>query len=141
MARRASRRRGQALVESALVIISMLLMILGIMDFGQVLMYMQHMNERARAGARWASVHAYSDTAIRNYVCYNDPAGRSGNPPGTYGLQPQHVTVSTQTVGGEMVIAVRVQKPLRFFSPYLAHAFMPRPAIAYSAAESLGANN
>ncbi|HET8547515.1 MAG TPA: TadE/TadG family type IV pilus assembly protein [Bryobacteraceae bacterium] len=143
-------RRGQALIESALVFMATLMMILGIMDFGQVLMNIQMMNERARAGARWASTHVNpcpgnpcnsGDAAkIQNYVAYGTPAAPSGSASGIFGLRPQHVTVQRLNSGTPNdTIRVTVRKPLVFLSPYIAGHFQPKPAIATSPVESLGA--
>lgn len=68
-------RKGQALVESALVIIVFLVFILGTLDFGQFLYFHQSLAERARAAARYGAVNWTDRTAIENVAVYNDPAG------------------------------------------------------------------
>jgi hypothetical protein len=139
------RRCGQALLESSLVFMATLMMILGIMDFGQVLMNIQMMNERARDGARWASTHTVDVTKIRNYVAYGRETGPAdGRVDGIFGLRPEHVTVErldndTPTDPYDDQIQVVVRKPLSWLSPYIARTFQPRPAIAASPVESLGA--
>jgi hypothetical protein len=134
-------QRGQALLESALVFMATFMMILGIIDFGQVLMNIQMMNERARAGARWASTHTADATRIRNYVAYGRDSG-SGS--GIFGLRPEHVNVQrldngTPTDPNDDEIQVTVRKPLVWMSPYIAGTFQPRAAVAASPVESLGA--
>ena len=136
------RRRGQAMLESALVLMATLAIILGIVDFGQVLLNIQMMNERARDSARWASTHTTDAVAIKNYVAYGRPAGGGGS--GIFGLRPEHVTVRRLNNGTPLdpnddQIEVTIRKPMTFLSPYIAGQFMPKPAIASSPVESLGA--
>ena len=45
-------RKGQALVETSLVLIALLLTIVAIIDFGRFLFLEQALTDRARAGAR-----------------------------------------------------------------------------------------
>jgi TadE-like protein len=138
-------RRGQAMVESALVFLATLLIIIGIMDFGQVLMTIQMSNERARAGARWASTHTADVQKIKNYVAYGTetaPAGQGddGPPSGIFGIRPEHITVQRQNAGTPNdTIRISVRKPMTFLSPYIAGSFNPKPAVASSPVESLGA--
>jgi Flp pilus assembly protein TadG len=69
-------QRGQGLVESALVLLVFLLVLIGIMDFGQFLYLHQTLSDRTRSGARYGAVSTYTDgTAIANFAIYNDPAG------------------------------------------------------------------
>jgi Flp pilus assembly protein TadG len=51
------RRRGQALVEFALVAPIFFLILFGIIDFGRYIYYVQILNNAAREGARYAIVH------------------------------------------------------------------------------------
>jgi hypothetical protein len=138
-------RRGQALLESSLVFLATLMMILGIIDFGQVLMTLQMVNDRARTGARWASTHTTDAAKIRNYVAYGRETGPTeGSVNGIFGLRPEHVTVQrldngTPTDPYDDQIQVVVRKPVTWMSPYIAGAFQPKPAIATSPVESLGA--
>src|SRR5260370_22544600 len=75
---RRKKQKGQALIESCLVMIPLLLMIVGIVDFGQFLFFHEAMTDRARAGARYAAVSPYDATAITNMVLYNSPAVPTG---------------------------------------------------------------
>jgi Flp pilus assembly protein TadG len=79
MNRRSKRnQRGQAMVESALIMMIFLPMLIGIMDFGQFLYLHQSLAERVRAGARYGAVHTFTDGSdIANVAIYNDPAGAS----------------------------------------------------------------
>ena len=71
-------RRGSALVESALVLLLFIVILLGIMDFGQILFFHHILTERARAGARYAAVHAWDVAAVQRYVARNDASAGTG---------------------------------------------------------------
>src|SRR5215212_2462464 len=75
MRRNRHARRGQALVESALVLFVFLAFCIGTLDFGQYLYFHQALSERARAAARYGSVNWTDRTGIQNVALYNDPAG------------------------------------------------------------------
>jgi len=68
-------QRGQALVESVLIMLIFVPALIGIMDFGQFLYFHQTLSDRTRAAARYGAVHAFDATAIANVAMYNDPAG------------------------------------------------------------------
>lgn len=63
-------RRGQSLVESALVLAAFLGLVLGIVDVGQLLFERQTLAERVHQAARWGAMHPYDTRAIRNVVLY-----------------------------------------------------------------------
>jgi Flp pilus assembly protein TadG len=69
------RRRGQALVEGALVLFVFLAFIIGTLDFGQFLYFHQSLTERARAAARYGAVNPTDRIGIQNVAVYNDRAG------------------------------------------------------------------
>ena len=52
------RRGGQAILESALVLLVFLMVLFAIMDFSQVLFTHQMLVERTRSGLRWGMIHA-----------------------------------------------------------------------------------
>ena len=68
-------RSGQALVETALMLVVFLALFLGALDFGQYLYFHQSLSERARAAARYGAVNLAEKTGIQNVAVYNDPAG------------------------------------------------------------------
>ena len=68
-------RRGQAFVESALVLLVFLMLCIGTLDFGQFLYFHQALTERARAAARYGAVNWTDRAGIQNVALYNDPAG------------------------------------------------------------------
>ena len=134
--------RGQALLESAFVLLTTVMIILGTMDVGQVLMQIQFFNERARATVRWAVTHTNNETAIRNWACYGTSQGRNGNPPGLFGLKPENITVTRTNSGtANEVITVSISKQVQWFSPYITGRFTPRAAVVSLPVESLGASD
>src|SRR5207247_7845746 len=70
-------QHGQAMLESALVLLLLLVVLIGIVDMGQFLYFHQSLTERARAAARYGAVNTYSSPglAIQNVAIYNNPAG------------------------------------------------------------------
>jgi len=71
-------RRGQALVEAALVLLVVLAFLIGTLDFGQFLYFHQSLTDRARAAARYGAVNPTDAAGIKNIAVYNDVAG-TGN--------------------------------------------------------------
>ena len=72
---RSGNRRGQSLLENALVLIVLATFLVGILDFGQFLYFHQSLAERARAAARYGAVNPTDKTGIQNVAVYNDPIG------------------------------------------------------------------
>ena len=68
-------QRGQAMIESGLILMVFLPVLIGIMDFGQFLYYHTSLTERTRAAARWGAVNTFDATAIANVAIYNDSTG------------------------------------------------------------------
>jgi Flp pilus assembly protein TadG len=69
MMRRLRSERGAELIEFALVFPVLLLVVLGIVDFGFLFQRMEVVTNAAREGARMAVLPAYSSTDVRNRVC------------------------------------------------------------------------
>src|SRR5438876_4872886 len=67
--------KGQALIESALVIFTLVAILTGTLDFGQYLYFHQSLAERARAAARYGAVNPADRAGIVNVALYNNPAG------------------------------------------------------------------
>jgi len=86
-------RRGQSLVESALVLGAFMAMLLGMGATGESLFVRQTLADRARLAARWGALHSYDPAAIRRVVLYGvaDPA--PGDSP-FFALKPEAVEVS-----------------------------------------------
>jgi len=134
--RSGNNQRGQAMVESALVLLIFLSMFIGIVDFGQFLYFHQSLSERARAGARYAAVHGSNTTInatqIENVALYNDPAGAAN---GATPLLPYVNTPGASPVAGKATITAVLSNaqtddarvmvtisnfPYRFFSPFMS---------------------
>jgi Flp pilus assembly protein TadG len=70
-------QRGQAIIESGLVMMVVLPVLLGIMDFGQFLYIHQTLSDRTRSAARWGAVNTYANSGVNicNVALYNDSNG------------------------------------------------------------------
>jgi hypothetical protein len=117
-----NQRRGAVLLESALVLLALLITLVGVLDFGQLLFFHQSFRERVRAGVRYAVVHTYDPAQIRNMVVYNSTTAPPGEPPGLFGLTPAKVTVTRydQGTADDRIEVCISNYPLGFLSPLLA---------------------
>jgi len=133
-------RRGSTLVESSVVMLLFLVILVGVLDAAQLLFFHQFLNQRVRAGARYAVVHANNPSVVQNLVAYNSPAAGNGEP-GLFGLTPAMVQV-TRYGAGTAADRVEVQVTgyrMRFLSPCLSGVFTPGPFRAVAPMESVGA--
>ena len=140
---RRKKQKGQAVLESALVLLPLLLIMVGILDFGQFLFFHQALTDRARAGARYAAATPYDATGITNVVLYNSPTASTGAV-GLYGLTASNVTVTpTPSTGAPTFVQVKITGfPIHMISPFLTKTYTHRPIIATRFAEaSLGPPN
>ena len=134
-----NRRRGSTLVESSIVFLLFLVLLLGILDFGQILFFHHFLAERVRAGARYAVLHQYDAQVVRNVVVYNSPAA----PPegsGLFGLRPEMVQVvryDAGTAADRVAVGISGYR-MRFLSPWVAGVFTPGPFRAVLPLESAG---
>lgn len=142
---RSRRSRGQSLVESALVLLVYLVLLIGILDVGQVLFIHQTMVERTRAALRFGAVQdPFNADAVRNMVLYNQPtvpgAGdyepeylgdRDAPPPvpGIFGLMPAMVDVQRHDATfNEDRITIRITGyPFNFYTPIIAGLYEGKP--------------
>jgi len=110
------RRKGQAIVESALTIMVFLTMLLGVLDFGQYLFFQQTLTERARA----AVLDPTQVTAIKNIALSNSPT--SATPALLPSLTASMIAVTTADLGPpEGRVTVRISDfPISFITPSLA---------------------
>jgi hypothetical protein len=128
-------QRGQSLIEGTLVMLVFFALLLGVVDFGQVLFAHQSLTERARAAVRWGSLHPEGGPdPVRNWVLYARPEASAEV--GYLGLRADNVQVSYRGVeeaSGDVetvhIEIVNFEAPL--FAPWwpgLAHTLMnPRP--------------
>jgi len=90
---RRRRERGSQLVEGAIVVLLFLVLMAGILDMGQALFFHHFLNERVRAGARYAVVHFFDAGKVANFVAFNTPSPPDGATAGLFGLSPGMVQV------------------------------------------------
>jgi Flp pilus assembly protein TadG len=131
--------RGSQMVETSLILIVFLMMLIGTIDFGQVLYFHQSLVERARAAARYGAINPTDTTGIQNMAVYN-VASYSGSAPSA--MLPGMTTsmVNVQDLGNnsnEARIMVTISGyPINFISPYIAQQFNNRPVIVCLTAEN-----
>src|SRR5687767_10195268 len=68
LGRRAASRKGSALVEFAVVLPLLVLIILGIIEFGRAMMVLETLTHIAREGARRGALSGTSSDEIKEYV-------------------------------------------------------------------------
>jgi len=130
-------RRGQALVESALVLIVVITTIIAIMDFSQLLFTHQMLVERARMGLRWGMINKWDGTGdqIANLVIYGRTSGGTG--PGVLGLTRANVRVvytpgTVDNPNDARITVSIVDYDYRFFTPFIAGKFRNNFAVVES---------
>jgi Flp pilus assembly protein TadG len=138
---RRKRQTGQALIETALVLSSLILMVVGIMDFGQFLFFHEALTDRVRVGARYAAVNPYDVTAIQNMVVYNSATAPAEATSGLFGLRTSYVTVTpTPSTGTPTYVQVKISGfPIQLLSPFLAKTYTHHPIIATRKTENIAA--
>jgi len=119
------KQRGQAFIESALIMLIFVPVLVGIADFGQVIYFHASLTERARAAARYGAVHTYTDgSAIQNVAVYNDPSPATG----TAGLVPYLTTsLVTATLNDAGTDSARItvtitNYPFNFISGFMSQS-------------------
>jgi Flp pilus assembly protein TadG len=125
-------RRGQALVECSLIMILLLGLLIGTVDFGQVMYFHQGLAMRARIGAQWAAVNTFDSAKIANMVVYGVDTPTNSNRPLISGLSTANVAASLSNANTtNSLVEVRIQNyQFRFFSPWIASAHTSRPIVA-----------
>jgi Flp pilus assembly protein TadG len=126
------RRRGQALVESALVLLVLIAVLIGIFDLGQVLFVRQTFTARARGAARHGAVTDAAEADIKNMVLYGQTTAPEGSTSGAFGLTAGMISVAKPDLGtSEQRVVVTISGyPYRMFSPWIGGSFTGRPVIA-----------
>ncbi len=149
--KRGKSQRGAAILESALVLTTLVSMIFFVLDLGRMLMTQQYIAERTRVTARMAAVNNWGSTAVANYLCYNDAASTQGTDgangsavPGFLGLTPSNVSFSKLGTSGTADYRLKVTVsgvPVLTWIPYMSNNFTAAPVTATAAAQSLGATD
>lgn len=138
---RRARRSGQAIVESALILLVFLATLIGAMDFGQLLLTHQALVNRTREAIRWAVVNQWDGTGdkIANRIRYNSTTVPEGSPSPYFGITRENVQV-TYTAGtvanpnDEIITVAIVNYQYKLFSPWIAGSFTNNTSVVESAA-------
>ena len=114
-------QRGSLMVESALVLLVVVVVLIGTMDVARLLFVQQSLTERVRGAARYGAVNTYNQTAVENMVLYNQatiPA--TGSP--LFQLNRSMVAVSRQDAGTpeDRVVVTVSNFPVEFITPFVA---------------------
>src|SRR5947207_12154625 len=123
------RERGQALVESALILLVFLASLIGAIDFGQLLFTHELMVERVRAGVRWGVVNAWDGTGdqIANMVLYNSSSVPEGGSPflgmTRANVSVAHTNATASNPNDERITVSIVNYRFTFLSPWIAHTY------------------
>ena len=144
MAKDKSNERGQGLLEATLVTLSFFIILVGIIDVGQVLFVHQSIVERVRGAIRYGVVHDYDATAIRNKVLYDQATLPDGSDPddppaGFLGLTAANVAVSREdaTFNEDRLIVTVSDYSFSFFTPFIAGHYRGKPITASMPFEGL----
>ena len=141
---RRQNQKGANILESALVLLTVLGMFLFIMDMGRILLIQQFITERTRATVRSAVVNNWNSTAAQNYLVYNSTTAPNGGGPGFLGLQTSNVTYQTLGTAGTVDYMVQVKVsgvPAVTWIPYIAKTYTLAPITAALPVQSQGASN
>lgn len=134
--RRRINQKGSTLVESALATMVFFMLVMGLIDFGQVLFLRASIQERMRGALRSGAI-AYDETAIKNYVLYGTRTPADGATP-SFNLTSSMVSV---TRPGQDTSADRVQitvsnYPIIFYTPILSRRVVSGPIVAVQSMET-----
>jgi len=123
---RRQNQRGNALIESALVLGLFVFVLVGIVDFAQILHVHQSLVERVRSVARTAVVQNLTVEEIRDRIVYGqsmDIRTEAGlMPAGFMGLRREHVTVEIldRTYNEQRLVVDVNGVPIIILSPLMA---------------------
>ena len=144
ISRKKSGEKGSSLVETTLVLLTVVGMIIFIMDIGRILLIQQFISERARNTVRSAVVNNWDATAAKNYLVYNSTSAPQGGGAGYMGLQASQVSYQTLGTLGQPDYRLQVKVtgvPVLTWIPYISGSYTLAPIIATAPAQSLGATN
>lgn len=132
------------MVETALVLMTVIGMIIFIMDIGRILLIQQFISERARNTVRSAVVNNWDATDTKNYLVYNSTTAPGGGAAGYMGLQTTQVSYQTLGTLGQPDYRLQVKVtgvPVLTWIPFIARSYTLAPITATAPAQSLGATN
>lgn len=102
-------RRGAAVVEFAIVAPLLFALILGSIEFGRIMMVMEHLSNSARAGARAGVVPGGSNSTITSAVnAALSNAGITGAQNPVIKVNGQSVDASTAVTGDQISVTVSI---------------------------------
>lgn len=130
-------QRGQSMVEGVLILLTVIGIILGVMDFGQMMYLHQTLTERARAAARYGSMNPTDTQHIKNLVVFGRLHNHTDAIYGSWGLTYNNVQVLRNNVNtneDEVVVRV-VNYPVRILSFWIAGKVIGRTIVASSPVE------
>ena len=142
--RRKNGQRGAGMVETVLVLLTVMGMTIFIMDMGRILLVQQYTSERARVTVRQAVVNNWTATQAQNYLVYNSTTAPNGGGAGYMGLLTSQVTYQTLGTAGTPDYRLQVKVsgvPALTWIPYISGTYTLAPIIATMPAQSLGATN
>lgn len=87
------KRRGQSLVESALVLAAFMGLLVGMCAISESIFVRQTLADRARVAARWGALETYDEAAIRRMVLFGTAQPAPGDRP-FMNIAPAAVEVS-----------------------------------------------
>ena len=142
----AQRQKGAALVESTLVLLTIIGMIVFVMDMGRILLVQQFIVERAQATVRSAAVNNWTSAQVANFFCYDNATAPNGDSttPGYLGLLPSQVTfntLGTSTASDYRLQVVVSGVPLWTWVPFMSGRYTAPTVTATYPAQSLGATS
>lgn len=131
------RERGQALIESALTTFVFLVLLIGVIDVGQVLYVHQSIVERVRSAVRYGAVRPFDAEAIKNMVLYDqstvpDTGDDDVVPEGFLRMNSEMVSVVRQdaTFKEDRIVVTVDGYPFTFFIPFIAGVYQGKPISA-----------
>ena len=137
------------MLESALVLLTVVGMLIFIMDIGRMLLIQQYAAARTRIAARQAVVSNWTLAEVQNYVAYgqtSDPGGGSGAGTGVgfLGMLPSQVTYTTLGTSGTPDYRLQVKVsgiPVLTWIPFISGRYTLPTILATVPAQSLGATD
>lgn len=97
---RTRRQKGAVFVETALVLLTFIIVMVGIADFATFLHLHQAITERTRNVARIAAIEDLSVAKIQNLIAYGvETVADDSTMKGYFGLKPSNIAVSVQDRG------------------------------------------
>jgi hypothetical protein len=133
------RRRGSAVVETALVLPLFLAFWFGIIDWGITFFVHETVVHRANVAARWAAVHTYDADKIKNVLLHDNPTSTLGD---SAWFSLQAPTIDVQLRGSETFSSRRIRISISnyqwlHFTPFFSGRFLGRPVVVTIPVEDL----